>query len=212
LRQIDWSPDASQLYIQTVEGNPPKEKLHHYIVGSEGGALQPAEGEPEWALEYWAFKSDRAAPGVPTLEIDAKSTFEHVQVGTGSAGAAASSPEGTRAGGGTVMSSENVDRAAQRQTQQVWTFTLLDETIAEFRDTRPIPGLTFSWGPRGSGSIAFTDVQGRLMFLDQAKHKHVVPNVKEATLPAWSQDGTRIAYAVKEGRKKYQLVWCTITR
>lgn len=205
LRQIGWSPDGSQLYIQTVKGNPPKEKFHHYIVGSEGGALVPAEAPPEWAQAYWAFKSDKNAPGIPALEIDAKPVRETTKIGTGSG----------RPGTSTTSladANENAAMAGEGQTGTTWRFTLLDETIGEFKDTRPIPGLTFSWGPRRSGTIAFTDRDGRLVFLDQSKHRHVAPNVRDAILPAWSDDGSRIAYAVKQGRKKYQLVWCTIMR
>ena len=212
LRQIGWSADAAELYVQTVEGNPPKEKAHHYIVSSAGGRLAPAAGAPEWALEYWAVKSDRTAPGRPELVIDAKQTWETVKIGTGSAGAAATTSDASRAGGGTVMSPENIDRESQQQKQNVWRFTLLGETISEFENTRPLPGLMFGWGPRGSGAIAYTDTKGHLLLLDASKRRQQVADVKDAILPAWSPDGARLAYAVKTGRRKYQLVWCTIAR
>ncbi|HZT77041.1 MAG TPA: hypothetical protein VFA27_10310 [Vicinamibacterales bacterium] len=205
LRQIGWSPDASQLYIQTVDGDPPKGKVRHYIVASEGGPLTPADRQPEWARAYWAFKSDRTAPGVPALEIEVKQSHDTTKIGAGS------SRPGTMAGS-LADNAENASMASEGQRDTLWRFVLLDQTIAEFKDTRPIPGLTFSWGPTGSGAIAFTDRDGRLAFLDQAKHKRTIAGVKDATLPAWSSDGSRIAYAVKQGRKKYQLVWCTITR
>ena len=32
-------PTASELYIQTVDGDPPSEKQHHYLVPAAGGAL-----------------------------------------------------------------------------------------------------------------------------------------------------------------------------
>jgi hypothetical protein len=205
LRQIGWSPDGSQLYIQTAEGTPPKDKVHHFVVPSEGGPIVATEREPEWAQEYWAFKSDRTAPGVPALEIEATLSRETTKIGTGSG----------RPGTSTASladANENAAMASEGQSGTRWRFTLLGETISDFKDARPLPGLTFSWGPRASGTIVFTDKDGRLVFLDQSKHKIFVPTVKDATLPAWSEDGSRIAYAVKQGRKKYQLVWCTITR
>ncbi len=205
LRQIGWSPDASQLYVQTAEGNPPREKLHHFVVASEGGPLTPIDREPEWALEYWAFKSDRNAPGLPALEIDVKVAHETTKIGTGSGRPGTSTASMADA-------NENAAFAGEGQRGTTCVFRLLDETIAEFKDARPIPGLTFSWGPAGTGTLAFTDRDGRVVFLDRAKHKRVVPDVKDATLPAWSADGTRIAYAVKQGRRKYQLVWCNIAR
>jgi len=204
LRQIGWSPDGSQLYIQTVEGDPPKEKTHHFAVASEGGPLTPLDQQPEWAREYWAFKSDRTAPGVPSLEIDVKQTHETTKIGTGSG----------RPGTSTISmadANENAAMAAEGQRGTRWTFTLLGETVSDFKDTRPIPGQMFGWGPRDSGTIAYTDSAGRLTLLDQRRHKQTVAAVKDATLPAWTADGTRLAYAVKQGRKRYQLVWCTIT-
>jgi len=142
---------------------------------------------------------------VPALEIDVKRTRETTKIGTGSG----------RPGTSTLSmadANENAAMAAEGQRGTRWTFTLLGETVSDFKDTRPIPGLMFGWGPRGSGAIAYTDSTGRLFFLDGARHKQTAAGVKDATLPAWTDDGTRIAYAVKQGRKKYQLVWCTITR
>ena len=205
LRRVAWSPDASQLYIQTVVGTAPNEKSRHYVVASEGGPLAPVSQEPEWAQEYWAFKSDKTAPGIPTLEIDVKMTRETTKIGTGSGRPGTSTASFADA-------NENAAMASEGQRGTIWTFTLLGETIAEFKDARPIPGLTFSWGPAGSGAIVFTDRTGRLVFFDRAKHTRIVSDVKDAILPAWSPDGTRIAYAVKQARKKYQLVWCNIAR
>ena len=73
LRQIGWAANGLEIYVQTAEGNPPSEKLHHYVASVLGGALQPAEKQPEWAQQYWAFKSDRVAPGLPSIEIASKS-------------------------------------------------------------------------------------------------------------------------------------------
>ena len=52
LRQIGWSPDGRQLYVQTAEGDPPRERLHHYIVASEGAPLTGVDRQPAWAQEY----------------------------------------------------------------------------------------------------------------------------------------------------------------
>jgi hypothetical protein len=205
LRQIAWSPGGEELYVQTAEGDPPREKLHHYVVASGGGPMTPAEREPEWAADYWLFKSDRNAPGVPSLEIGVEQKREMTKVGTGSArpGTAAVS---------LADNAENASMAAEGQRGATVRFVLLGETISEFENQRPIPGLMFSWGPRGSGAIAFTDRQGHLTLLDQQKRKTTVAGVKDAILPAWSIDGERLAYAVKNGRRKYKLVWCTITK
>jgi len=41
------------------------------------------------------------------------------------------------------------------------------------------------------------------MLLDRDKHKQTVSCIKDALLPAWSTDGTRLAWVQKAGRKKY---------
>jgi len=70
----------------------------------------------------------------------------------------------------------------------------------------------FSWGPSGSGALVYTDRElGRLMFLDQHKRKQTVAGVKNALLPAWSADGSRLAWVQKAGRKKYTLLWATVS-
>ena len=89
---------------------------------------------------------------------------------------------------------------------------LYGEAISEFVNTRPIPGLMFSWGPEYSGAIAFTDLEGRLMFLDQRRHKKTVSGAKDALLPAWSMDGSRLAWVQKSGRKQYTLFWSQVGR
>jgi hypothetical protein len=49
------------------------------------------------------------------------------------------------------------------------------------------------------------------MLLDRNKHKQTVSGVKDALLPAWSTDGTRLAWVQKSGRRKYTLVWATVS-
>jgi hypothetical protein len=110
------------------------------------------------------------------------------------------------------MSPANVDRAAQQQKQNVIRMTLFGEAVSEFINERPIPGLMFSWGPSGSATIAYTTREGQLVLLDQRKHKYAVPGAKAALLPAWSLDGTRLAWVQKSGRKTYTLMWAEVFR
>jgi hypothetical protein len=210
LRQIGWSSDGSELYVETAEGKPPSEKLHAYTVPLAGGVPAPLQQKPDWANAYWAFKSDRFAPGIGSLFIDVDQKYETMKFGTGSAGAAdrASDP----AGAGNVNVASNVEKAAESQKVHVVRLTLLGETVSEFVNETPIPGLMFGWGPVGSGSIAFTDRDGRLFLFDQKKHKHSVAGAKDALLPAWTMDGSRLAWAQKSGRKKYTLVYAAVTR
>jgi hypothetical protein len=209
LRQIGWSADGTELYVQTVEGSGPSERLRHYTVPATGGAPAPVGVQPEWAQAYWAHKSDRFAPGVGSLMIEIDQKIERIKIGTGSAGAADRASNGL--GGDNINVASNVEKAAESQTQNVRRFTLLDEPISEAYNEWPKPGLTFSWGPAASGAIAFTDRDGRLYLFDQARHKRSVPGAKNARLPAWSTDGARLAWVQKTGRRTYALMMATLT-
>jgi hypothetical protein len=206
LRQLAWSPDFTEFYIQTADGDQPNDTVRHFTVAAAGGAVTSVAREPDWATEYWRFKSDRSAPGLPELMIDVKQTFEKVKFGTGSAGAA----DRMEPGADSQNSAGNVERAAESQKQSVLRLLLLDEPISVFVNARAIPGLQFGWGPASSGAIAYVNESGRLVLFDRRKHKQTVAGVKDALLPAWTQDGSRIAFLEKDGRKKYTLMTATV--
>jgi hypothetical protein len=210
LRRIAWAPDGSRLYIQTAEGNAPSPKLRHYGVALEGGAIQSLDGEPDWAKAYWEFKSDRAAPGLGGVMIDVEQKIENMKYGTGSAGAADRTSSGL--GGDNINAGANVEKAAQSEHVNVVRLKLYDEVISEFANTQPVPGLLFGWGPEKSAAVAYVDVDGRLMLLDKNHHKRAIAGTRDALLPAWSTDGTRLAWAQKSGRRKYALVYATVRR
>src|SRR5258707_11335572 len=56
LRRLSWAPDGAQLCVMTADNDMPDAKLHFYTVPLGGGAVTPADREPEWATEYWTVK------------------------------------------------------------------------------------------------------------------------------------------------------------
>lgn len=207
LRQLGWSGDDTQFYVQTADGDPQSPKLRHYTVPLAGGVPKSVDAQPDWAIAYWTFKSDRTAPGVPALVIDVEQKLETVKIGTGSAGAVDSNRSDP-----SVMTPGNIDRESQRQKQSVIRFNLLGQTVSEFVNERAIPGLMFGWAPRGTGVVAYTNRDGQLKLLDQEAHKRTVQGAKDALLPAWSNDGTRLAWVQKSGRKKCALMVAAVSR
>jgi hypothetical protein len=203
-RKLCWSPDLSQMYLQTVEGSGPGERLHHHIIATAGGDVTSVSEEPAWAQSYWRYKSDRSAPGLPSLMIDVQQKLESIKVGTGSAGAADRSSSGL--GGDNINTPENLERAADRQKQSVVRLTLLGEPISVFVNERAIPGLSFSWGPSGSGLIAYVSEAGQFVLMDQSKRKKPLDSFKGALLPAWTTDGARLAFLQKGSRKTYSIM------
>jgi hypothetical protein len=210
LRQLGWSPDHTQLYVQTAEGNARSPKLRHFAVTVAGGVVTPLDAQPEWAEEYWAFKSDRLAPGLEWIQISVEQKVENMKFGTGSAGAADRASDGL--GAGNINSAANIEKAAESQHVNVVRFVVFDQIVSEFVNETPAPGRMFGWGPDKSGAIAFTDRDGHLTLLDQRKHRRAISGAKDAGFPAWTMDGTRLAWVQKVGRKKIRLLYATVVR
>jgi hypothetical protein len=57
-----------------------------------------------------------------------------------------------------------------------------------------------------------TDRDGRLFLFDRNKHKESVSGAKNALLPAWSTDGSRLAWVQRSGRRKHTLVVADVSR
>lgn len=210
VRRLAWSPDGTLLYLQTAEGRPPLETLHHYSMALAGGPVIPIAEQPEWAARYWQVKQDSAAPGIPALAIDVVQGTETIKSGTGPAGTLdrSSSPDRVAAGSPNPADLANANMSNDRA--RVVRLVLLGHDVAVWTNERVIPGARFSWGPTGSGALVHVGDKGELVFFDQSKRSQVVAKVKDASLPAWSADGGRIAYLRKTGRKTYAVTWVPI--
>jgi hypothetical protein len=221
--RMAWSPDATQLYLQTAEpdtrGNV---KLRHYTMALDGQPPKSVAAEPDWAASYWAWKSSQAAPGMASWKIAidqqqkrvsstsnpaggdlAKGATEGGGAGTGGAGAGG--------GAGGMSMGEAAGAAYQSQNATVVTLKLKGEVVGEFINAPALPGTTFGWGPTGSGLVVFTPPDGKVVVMDAQSRKQEVAGSKAAYLPAWTTDGKRIAYLEKSGKKKFLLRVADVT-
>lgn len=205
LRRLSWLPDGTQFYVQTAEADARLGwKLRHYVVGLDGKAPRGVSDEPAWSAGYWAWKSSQTAPGVASMKIDVSQETKRVSAtATPMGGNAARGDAPTGTGG--ISAQEVGDAAQQSQNVQVFTLKLKDEVVGEFVNAPAIPGLTFGWGKTGSGLVAFTRPDGNLVLMDVSSGKLEVTSAKNAILPAFTTDGTRLAWLEKTGRKKYTL-------
>jgi hypothetical protein len=210
--RLAWSPDGSQLYLQTLEGTfadaasgRSNVKLRHYLFAASNGSKKDLQAEPDWATAYWLAKSGQASPDGPPLRIELK-TDERLERTT-------SVPRGgdLAKGGGspdlTGTSAGDAGAAAYNsQTVSTHSMLLKGETVGEFVNSVIVPGLTFGWGPKGTKAIAFAAPKtGRVVVMDEQGGKQEVAGSKDAMLPAWSPDGARLAWLQKDGRKKFLL-------
>ena len=195
LRRLSWSPDGAYLHLQTVDRDA---EVRDVIVSRLDGEASLAFGEPAWAAGYWARKSDLAAPGVPSLRLEVMESNRRTRpipfIG-GLNGAQTPDPK-------------NPIDAYESEV----TVRLLGEEIGNWINGAPLAGQTFGWGPTGSGAIVFVDRGGRLTLMDGGKHRKVVATVKGATLPAWSSDGTRLAFVQKAARRRLRVMAVSVGR
>ena len=212
LRQMAWSPDQTQLYLQTYAANKDAtvKELFHYVLPVAGGAPKRIDTPPAWAAGYWAWKSGQTAPDDSTWKIDV-STEKKISSAT------AMPMGGDMARGGTVdptggVSVETVTaNAAQASNVSVYTMRLNGQTIGEWTNHPIMPGLTFGWGPAGSGLVAFAEKSaGRLTLMDRSGKTARVDGTKDVVLPAFTADRSRLAYLEGRGRNKYALVIATV--
>jgi hypothetical protein len=209
--RLAWSPDAKEFYIQTAEldGVGAVKKARHYVVPVTGGAPKETNEEPAWAAKYWAWKSWKAAPGSPGFAISVDERREIIKAsqaptgGTiagmgGDANAGATVGGGGAAGGGTVVLPEG-------QNANIRTMRLKGEVIGEWINSVIVPGLTFGWSPAPLNVIAFSPKNEDVVIMDERGRKQRIDTAKITRLPAWSDDGKKLAFLEHKDRKKFVL-------
>ncbi len=221
--RLAWSPDGSQLYVQTLEGSfadanagKPTAKLRHYLFASTPGASKKdLQGPPDWFAAYWTAKNGQTAPGAPSLAIDVKGeqrkqSTTSAPTGGDLAKGGVDGASGTSAGAGT-SAGDVASAAYASQTQRVNVMVYKGQRIGEFVNSVIVPGLTYGWGPSGTNVIAFAAPKdGKVIIMDDQAKTLEIDGTKDALLPAWSPDGTRLVWLQKDGKKKYQLYSATI--
>jgi len=213
VRQLAWSDDLSQLYLQTFTEDKralPKD-VYHYVIPASGGQFKKVSAEPDWAIAYWSWKSGQTAPDDAAFKIEI-STDKRVSNATAMPmGGDFARGGGDTGGGGTSVGA--VTAAAQGATNDtVYTMTLKKEVVGEFVNHAIIPGLTFGWGPKGTHLIAYADQQGHLVVMDSTGAKQKIEDTKSVVLPAFTADATKLAYLEGRGHNKYALVVATVTK
>jgi hypothetical protein len=210
--RLAWSPGGKELYVQTAERDSvgAVKKARHYVIAAAGGGTpKNVEEEPAWAAKYWTWKSWKAAPGSPAFAIGVEERREIIKAsqaptgGTiagmgGDAGAGATVGGGGPAGGGTIVLPEG-------QNANIRTMRLKGEVIGEWVNSVIVPGLTFGWSPASLNLIAFSSRNEDVVIMDEQGRKQKIDTAKMTRLPAWSDDGKKLAYVEQKDRQKFVL-------
>ena len=115
------------------------------MVSCLNGAVASVEHAPEWAAPYWATKSSLAAPGQAGLKIEVLENHQRTRPAPFSGGF-------TNGGAQTVDLRNPVDTFGIDVRLQ-----LLRQEVGYFITEVAMAGVTYGWGPAGSGAIAFVD-------------------------------------------------------
>jgi hypothetical protein len=196
VKRLAWSPNSDAIYLQTVDGVV----AHDYIVSLADLDVAVAFGEPEWAQTYWARKSSLLAPGVPELALELTESNRRTRPTPFTGGFAN--------GGAQTPDPKNPIDAYEAEVM----LRFVGIEVGNWINGAPMAGETFGWGPVGSAALVFVDRQGHLIFLDRDHHKRTVAGVSGAWLPAWSPNGSRVAFVQKAGRRRYRLMAAEVTR
>ena len=205
--RLAWSPDLAQLYVETadrdISGNPKSTK--GAIITLANKSMKNVGQPPDWAVKYWTWKSAQASPAAPAFKIDVKQeqrTVRAVAAPTGGAlarGGTADPTSGTSLG-------DVASAADTAQVENVFTLRIKGDALGEWINAAVVPGANFSWAPAPRHMIVYAkNGGGPLMTLDDQGHKAELSGAKNAVLPAWSDDGTKIAWMEKKDKKHYDV-------
>lgn len=200
-----WSPDGKQFYLATMKQSGATQELTHYVIDAADRSVKKIDDVPAWASQYWGWKSAQAAPGSPTFKIQLDTEKKTVAPTARPMGGDLARG-GTSGSPGSGMSSEEAASVTDQSSNvTIATMKLKGEVLGTWTNAAIVPGLTFGWGPKGSHLIAFGDQDGRLVLMDEDGHKQRVAGTSGVRLPAWSDDGTKLAWVERVDKKKYRV-------
>jgi hypothetical protein len=216
--RLAWSPDATEFYLQTAErdGRSVVTKARHYLVARSGGSPKEIESEPLWAVKYWTWKSWKASPGAPGWEIALDERREVIRATGAPRGGDVAGMGGDPSAGGTVSGggpggTGGTVAVGEGQNAVIRTMKLKGEVIGEWINAGIVPGLTFGWSPAALKMIAFSGKEKDVTIMDEQGRKQRIGTDKLTRLPAWSDDGKKLAFLEQKDRRKFVLQVVEVT-
>lgn len=194
--ELAWRPDGTVLYVQATDADSwgKVKSTTRFVVSLANRSVQPIGGEPEWAKSYWNWKSDRRSPAAAT-QIEVRTEEKR---NSSTAAVTAGDPRST--------TSVAADTALGSQTSGVLSLVWKKVLIGEWTNQAPVPGSNFSWAPAPRVALVFAPLDGKpVTIVDADGRKITIAGSKSATLPAWSPDGTKLAWLQRDNRKQLSL-------
>ena len=212
--RLAWSPDGTDLYLQMVErdGAGRIKSSTQYLVSIAKKTMKAIDNEPDWVAKYWTWKSAQASPGASGFKIDVQQKQEQVRATAMPTGGALAKGAVTDPTAGTTAS-DVAGASLQNQVQNVYALHVKGESIGEWINEAVVPGVNFGWAPAPAALLAYTKrTGGPILVLDEQGHKHELAGPKDATVPAFSGDGARLAWVERVDRKKLDVMLADISK
>lgn len=211
--RLAWSPDRSELYLQIVERDRQGtvKSAKHYLMSIAAHSMKNVDAEPPWAARYWAWKSGQTSPGTGVLKIGVSSRQETVRSTAAPVGGAMAKGGLPDPNAGTTLE-EAASAADQAQKKNIYTLKVLNQSLGDWVNEPVVPGVNFGWAPAPMNALVFTKREGGpLVVLDAAGQKQELNGARAAVLPAWSNDGTQLAWLERIDKRKFEVRVAEVT-
>jgi len=208
--QLAWSTDGKQIYLQSAEydAQGAVKRTHSFVLDVGNPLPLPMDAVPGWAERYWSWKSYKTPPDANEPEI-VVSHERRTRTATESSMGGSISEAGGYSDTGGSNNGTSVGAVVNRAQQQVKVAAIIlklkGEVVGEFVGVPAVPGYTFGWAPSKPARLAYVTTTGRLAILDEQGKKREIPGTKNVSLPAWSVDGSQIAFVSMTGKNKYDI-------
>lgn len=189
--RMAWSADGAWIYVRmSTFDRWSNETVRHLLVETRGQRIQDLGDEPAWLPRYWNTKSALASPTMASWRIKIDTREDQVRTTNvpreGNIG-----QNGDPAAG----LDETVRKAANSSQKTLFEdYVLNGRVIASAINDHVTPGRTFAWAPPPLALVAFVDPKGKLLLMNQRGVTREVKGAKKPSLPAWSEDGRRLAF------------------
>jgi hypothetical protein len=194
--RMAWSLDDKWIYVRlSTFDRWSNETVRHLLVEVAGKGTGTLADEPGWLPRYWNTKSAMASPVLPSWRIKIDTRQETVRT--------ANVPrEGNIGmhGDPTAGLDETVKNAALSSQQASFQNYLLNgHVVAASVNGQVVPGRSFAWAPAPLPLFAYVNDKGRLVVMNHDGKTREVKGPKKPLLPAWSENGRRLAWVQEAG-------------